>query len=180
MSSRQLTCYFSFPLFTTTTPFKSTSRFVTNSSDRTLRQFNVPTYPDEIGSGSSSGSNSNSNPNTTNGDAIGNHQARSPDGVEHQPLGLTTPSGVLEQDLEPTHRFNDPINKTAWHAMAFSPDGEWLAGGAFSMVVQLLLPTHAISFGRQAQRTQQHIRYTSGTSPTMANLRVRWMEEGSR
>ncbi|KAI0047292.1 WD40 repeat-like protein [Auriscalpium vulgare] len=36
----------------------------------------------------------------------------------------------LEQELEPTHRFNDPINKTAWHAMSFSPDGEWLAGGA--------------------------------------------------
>ncbi|TFK28634.1 WD40 repeat-like protein [Coprinopsis marcescibilis] len=42
----------------------------------------------------------------------------------------TAPGGVLEQDLEPTHRFNDPINKTAWHAMAYSPDGEWLAGGA--------------------------------------------------
>jgi len=36
----------------------------------------------------------------------------------------------MEQELEPTYRFNDPINKTAWHAMAYSPDGEWLAGGA--------------------------------------------------
>ncbi|KAH9938717.1 WD40-repeat-containing domain protein [Fomitopsis serialis] len=36
----------------------------------------------------------------------------------------------IEQELEPTYRFNDPINKNAWHAMAYSPDGEWLAGGA--------------------------------------------------
>ncbi|KAK0453170.1 WD40 repeat-like protein [Armillaria borealis] len=64
-------------------------RLVTNSSDRTLRQFNVPTYP------------------------------TSKDG-----------GACLEQELEPTHRFNDPINKTAWHSMAFSPNGEWLAGGA--------------------------------------------------
>ncbi|KAH6896420.1 WD40-repeat-containing domain protein [Coprinopsis sp. MPI-PUGE-AT-0042] len=70
---------------------KSGRRFVTNSSDRTLRYFVVPTYPDTESS-----------------------QAED----------------ILETDLEPTHRFNDPINKTAWHAMAFSPDGEWLAGGA--------------------------------------------------
>lgn len=36
----------------------------------------------------------------------------------------------IEQDLEPTHRFSDPITRTAWHATSFSPDGEWLAGGA--------------------------------------------------
>lgn len=36
----------------------------------------------------------------------------------------------VEQDLEPTHRFSDPITRTAWHATSFSPDGEWLAGGA--------------------------------------------------
>jgi COMPASS component SWD1 len=64
------------------------SRLVTNSSDRTIRQFNLPNYPP---------------PN--------------PDG------------DYLEQELEPTHRFNDPINKTAWYAMSYSPDGEWLAGG---------------------------------------------------
>jgi WD40 repeat protein len=62
---------------------------VTNSSDRTIRQFNLPTYP-----------------------------APSSEGL------------YLEQELEPTHRFNDPINRTAWHAVAYSPDGEWLAGGA--------------------------------------------------
>ena len=36
----------------------------------------------------------------------------------------------MEQELEPTHKFSDPINRVAWHAMSFSPDGEWLAGGA--------------------------------------------------
>ncbi|TFK74390.1 COMPASS complex protein [Pluteus cervinus] len=68
---------------------KSGRRLVSNSSDRTLRQFNLPTYP---------------SPNSE--------------------------KGILEQELEPVHRFNDPINKTAWHAMSFSPDGEWLVGGA--------------------------------------------------
>lgn len=65
------------------------SRLVTNSSDRTLRQFILPPYA----------------------------------GCEE--------NGLLDQELEPTHRFNDPINKTAWHAMSYSPDGEWLAGGLF-------------------------------------------------
>jgi len=36
----------------------------------------------------------------------------------------------MDNELEPTHRFHDPINRTAWHAMSYSPDGEWLAGGA--------------------------------------------------
>ncbi|KAI0751218.1 WD40 repeat-like protein [Daedaleopsis nitida] len=36
----------------------------------------------------------------------------------------------IEQELEPTHRFHDPISKVSWHAMSYSPDGEWLAGGA--------------------------------------------------
>lgn len=68
---------------------KSGRRLVTNSSDRTLRQFVVPAY------------------------------------------GPPSPDGTyIEQELEPTHRFNDPINKTAWNAMSYSPDGEWLAGGA--------------------------------------------------
>ncbi|GBE79127.1 Set1 complex component swd1 [Sparassis crispa] len=68
---------------------KSGRRLVTNSSDRTLRQFNVPSYAPP-----------------------------------------TADREYIEQELEPTHRFNDPINKTAWHAMSYSPDGEWLAGGA--------------------------------------------------
>ncbi|KAH9950039.1 hypothetical protein B0H21DRAFT_20895 [Amylocystis lapponica] len=36
----------------------------------------------------------------------------------------------IEQELEPVYRLNDPINKIAWHNMSYSPDGEWLAGGA--------------------------------------------------
>ncbi|KAF7301216.1 WD-REPEATS-REGION domain-containing protein [Mycena indigotica] len=61
---------------------------VSNSADRTLRQFTVPVHP-----------------------------IPAPD------------SQFIDQELEPMHRFNDPINKTAWHAMSYSPDGEWLAGG---------------------------------------------------
>ncbi|EMD40979.1 hypothetical protein CERSUDRAFT_121584 [Gelatoporia subvermispora B] len=68
---------------------KGGRRLVTNSSDRILRQFNVPIY---------------SNP--------------------------TTGGEIVEQELEPTYRFNDPINRNPWHAMSYSPDGEWLAGGA--------------------------------------------------
>ncbi|CCM03988.1 uncharacterized protein FIBRA_06144 [Fibroporia radiculosa] len=68
---------------------KSGRRLVTNSSDRTLRQFNLPLYPPPSADGA-----------------------------------------YIEQELEPTYRFNDPINKNAWHAMSYSPDGEWLAGGA--------------------------------------------------
>lgn len=40
-----------------------------------------------------------------------------------------TADEYIEQELEPTHRFHDPISKVAWHAMSYSPDGEWLAGG---------------------------------------------------
>ncbi|KAG6867751.1 hypothetical protein C0993_011631 [Termitomyces sp. T159_Od127] len=36
----------------------------------------------------------------------------------------------VDDELEPTHRFHDPINKTGWYGMSYSPDGEWLAGGA--------------------------------------------------
>ncbi|KAF7331669.1 WD-REPEATS-REGION domain-containing protein [Mycena kentingensis (nom. inval.)] len=66
---------------------KNGKNLVSNSADRTLRQFTVPTLP--------------------------------------VPAAETQ---VDEQEIEPTHRFNDPINKTAWHAMSYSPDGEWLAG----------------------------------------------------
>ncbi|TFY61031.1 hypothetical protein EVJ58_g4767 [Rhodofomes roseus] len=68
---------------------KGGRRLVTNSSDRVLRQFNLPIY-----------------------------------------MSSTAEGEYIEQELEPTYRFNDPINKNAWHAMAYSPDGEWLAGGA--------------------------------------------------
>ena len=67
----------------------STRRLLTNSSDRILRQFNLPaSYPQEL--------ESDENP---------------------------------EQELEPTYRFSDPISRVAWHNMAYSPDGEWVAGG---------------------------------------------------
>lgn len=79
-------------------------RLVTNSSDRTLRQFILPTYPTPPPTLSSS----SSSPSTL--------------------TNATFP--FIDNELEPTHRFNDPINRTAWHAMCFSPDGEWLAGGA--------------------------------------------------
>ncbi|KAF5388144.1 hypothetical protein D9615_000017 [Tricholomella constricta] len=68
---------------------KSGRRLVTNSSDRTLRQFNLPVY-----------------------------------------LPPNLDGEFVDEELEPTHRFNDPINKTAWYGMSYSPDGEWLAGGA--------------------------------------------------
>ena len=70
---------------------------MTNSSDRALRQFILPSYADYA----------NLTPPTDS---------------ERQPQ-------FLDLELEPTHRFNDPINKTSWHAMCYSPDGEWLAGG---------------------------------------------------
>ncbi len=66
------------------------SRLATNSSDRTLRQFNLPTYGPPAADGA-----------------------------------------YIEQELEPTYRFSDPINKVAWHAISYSPDGEWLAGGEY-------------------------------------------------
>jgi COMPASS component SWD1 len=76
---------------------KSGRRLVTNSSDRTLRQFILPKYPDPP--------------------------------TEAELQNQTTTFDFLDIELEPTHRFNDPINRTAWHAMCYSPDGEWLAGG---------------------------------------------------
>ncbi|KAF5322795.1 hypothetical protein D9619_001174 [Psilocybe cf. subviscida] len=76
---------------------KEGRRLVTNSSDRTLRQFILPKYGDP--------------PSETD-------------------MQSGVPFAFLDTELEPTHRFNDPINKTAWHAMCYSPDGDWLAGGA--------------------------------------------------
>lgn len=78
-------------------------RLVTNSSDRTLRQFILPSYTDYANV---------TPPSTTDSN--------------HQPQ-------FLDLELEPTHRFNDPINKTSWHAMCYSPDGEWLAGGKHTL-----------------------------------------------
>ena len=74
----------------------SCRRLATNSSDRTIRQFTLPTYPSPPDSGTTGGSSK---------------------------------LAVFETELEPTHRFNDPISKVSWHAISYSPDGEWLAGG---------------------------------------------------
>ncbi|KAG2014116.1 hypothetical protein CC2G_010959 [Coprinopsis cinerea AmutBmut pab1-1] len=91
---------------------KNGRELVTNSSDRTLRQFIVPTYPSD--------DSEPTNPSTSTPSS-----STSPSSTP-----TPTPTKIIEQDLEPTHRFHDPINKTAWHAMACSGDGDWLAGGA--------------------------------------------------
>ena len=98
-------------------------RLVMNSSDRTLRQFTVPNYqvplsplPDDNINNTNRSSSSSSSPSSS---------SRSTPALRT----ASTASNVNEQELEPTHRFHDPINKTAWHNMAYSPDGEWLAGG---------------------------------------------------
>ncbi|KAL4075626.1 WD40 repeat-like protein [Scleroderma citrinum] len=49
---------------------------------------------------------------------------------EPHTTGESSKLSISETELEPTHRFNDPISKVSWHAMSYSPDGEWLAGGA--------------------------------------------------
>lgn len=117
-------------------------RLVTNSSDRTLRQFILPSYTNYA----------NSIPPTTDSD----HQSQ-----------------FLDLELEPTHRFNDPINKTSWHAMCYSPDGEWLAGGRrtfFDSHVCFL--SHTIN---QVQQIQQVTKFISGISLMTVSLRALWM-----
>lgn len=97
-------------------------RLVTNSSDRILRQFNLPTYPTPPTSSS-----------------------------ENQSSGESSAAeyDILEQELEPMYRFNDPINKIAWHSMSYSPDGEWLAGGEYS---QYLLAFPSLPHSHHAPR----------------------------
>ena len=36
---------------------------------------------------------------------------------------------IMTTEIEPALRFSDPINKVAWHNMAYSHDGDLLAGG---------------------------------------------------
>lgn len=119
------------------------SRLVTNSSDRTLRQFTVPYYP----------------PPSADGE-------------------------YLEQELEPTYRFNDPINKNAWHGMSYSPDGEWLAGGECLARIRAStrVPLSTSDFAEystgsdtddrppQVQRIMRHTKSTSGTFSTRDSL----------
>jgi COMPASS component SWD1 len=77
-------------------------RLATNSADRTLRLFTLPSaYPD-------------------------------PPPVDPE-TGLPVDGAgeyvFLESDLEPSHRFSDPINRAPWVGMSFSSSGELLAGG---------------------------------------------------
>jgi COMPASS component SWD1 len=71
---------------------KSGLHLLANSTDRVIRQFNLPTYttvlPDE--------------------------------------------DAFLEQELEPTLRLLDPVNKVSWNSVDISFDGHWVAGGHFS------------------------------------------------
>ncbi|KIJ70363.1 hypothetical protein HYDPIDRAFT_35755 [Hydnomerulius pinastri MD-312] len=112
---------------------KGGRRLATNSSDRTIRQFTLPAYPSPP-SPSSSGTNgtSSSTPPTPPPAESANEPTSS---INDGPGPTVNGSSlntfqILETELEPTHRFNDPISKVAWHAMSYSPDGEWLAGGA--------------------------------------------------
>jgi COMPASS component SWD1 len=91
---------------------KGGRRLTTNSSDRVLRLFYLPAYPSPPASSTTPLPSQPSTPNP-------------------QIVNQTLPElQVLEQELEPVHRFHDPITKTAWHTMSYSPDGDWLAGGA--------------------------------------------------
>ena len=91
---------------------KGGRRLTTNSSDRVLRLFYLPSYSPPP---ATSITPLPTQPSTPNPHAINQTQP------EPQ---------ILEQELEPVHRFHDPITKTAWHTMSYSPDGDWLAGGA--------------------------------------------------
>lgn len=129
------------PLYSLTT-YLTSRRLVTNSSDRTLRQFNLPVYATSAAEGE-----------------------------------------YIEQELEPTYRFNDPINKNAWHAMAYSPDGEWLAGGgvsecckgirlrAFSQVRQTMHPTKS-TYGTSQMRASLRRHSTAGQNPCCTSTYV--------
>ena len=92
-------------------------RLITNSSDRILRQFNLPTYPPPPSSHQATPAHTNVDPP---GDAI-----TDADVANHASPNFE----IVEHELEPVYRFSDPITKVAWHNMAYSPDGEWLAGG---------------------------------------------------
>ncbi|EIW82178.1 WD40 repeat-like protein [Coniophora puteana RWD-64-598 SS2] len=109
---------------------------VTNSVDRTIRQFMLPaSYPSPPSSTFSQTPNPQRSPspsrNASPQQTDGHDQTPAVNGVNgmHED-GDVTMSQVLENELEPTQRFNDPISRTAWHTMSYSPDGQLLAGGA--------------------------------------------------
>ncbi|TFK43045.1 WD40-repeat-containing domain protein [Crucibulum laeve] len=117
---------------------KSGRRLVTNSSDRTLRQFVVPTYPHPssippINAGVNmkmAVDGEEPEPGAIDEQEPGAIDEQEPGSIDEPQQHENQEPGYIEQELEPTHRFSDPISKTAWHAMSYSPDGEWLAGGA--------------------------------------------------
>lgn len=88
---------------------KGGRRLTTNSSDRILRLFYLPSYT------APPATPLITQPSTPNAQIVNQTQP------EPQ---------ILEQEFDPVHRFHDPITKTAWHNMSYSPDGDWLAGGA--------------------------------------------------
>ncbi|KAF8556293.1 WD40 repeat-like protein [Imleria badia] len=110
---------------------KGGRRLATNSSDRTIRQFTLPNYPSPPPSSARNGisPSSNSPPveNTTGRNSMSN--GNNVTASDASSVSMNAHS-ILETELEPTHKFNDPISKVAWHSMSYSPDGEWLAGGA--------------------------------------------------
>ena len=109
-------------------------RLLTNSSDRILRQFNLP------------------------------HQFPS-----HSEGG----SDIIEQEIEPTYRFSDPISKVAWHNMSCSPDGEWLAGGLYLNCLSLY---YNLMIKYKAALILLLTKFIYGTSHLTANLLLHWTE----
>lgn len=109
-------------------------RLVSNSSDKILRQFNLPIYdPPKEG------------------------------------------DSWIENELEPTHKFIEPINKYMWNAMSYSPDGEWLAGGTSSLRV-----LHDISSRiHKVHLTHLDTKYMYGICPMTASSLMHWMEGAS-
>lgn len=104
-------------------------RLATNSSDRTIRQFNLPNYPSSSPSYARNGIASSSNSPVEN--TAGRNSSSDGNGATASETASVTGNAhpILETELEPTYKFSDPISKVAWHSMSYSPDGEWLAGG---------------------------------------------------
>ena len=75
---------------------------------------------------------------------------------------------VVEQELEATQRFSDPISKVAWNNMAYSPDGDWLAGGMLRL--NLLMWRLITATRRKALPILLLTKFISGTSPPTDSL----------
>jgi len=105
-------------------------RLATNSSDRTIRQFTLPNYPSPSPSSARNGVSSLSNSPPVEYTTERNSNSNGNGVTASETIFVSANSyPILETELEPTHKFNDPISKVAWHSMSYSPDGEWLAGG---------------------------------------------------